>query len=175
MGLLSARGAMDARLRSVLIGGTAADLKNVGKAQKTILGVLEPRERLIFVVADTHSGFVWAFTDQRLLETQGRFISYGLPVSKIAEATVRYAPAKDGDVQYFCEVSWRGGPLRSESSGRVNSNGFLLLERINGEDEVRRITALIDARLAEAAAAPQAPNSAADGPQNIADTAVDGD
>ena len=155
MGLFSSAARVDSRLRSVLIGGTQEDLKRVRKAQDAILSALKPEERLIFVVADTHFGFVWAFTDQRLLETQGRSVSYDLALSKIAETELRHAVwTSPEDVRYCCFVHWRGGQLRA-LSGHVNSNGFLMLERVNGEDEARRIAELIDASLAESGPAPQ--------------------
>src|ERR1700733_1207033 len=89
MGLFSAPAPVNPKLSSVLIGGTPADLKKVSKAQDAILGALKPQEQLIFVVASTNKGDVWAFTDQRLLEAQGK-ISYDLSLSKIAETKVQY-------------------------------------------------------------------------------------
>ncbi len=173
MGLFSAPGAVDPRLGSVLIGGTSADLKKIGKAQDAILSVLKPHERLIFVAADTNSSGVWAFTDQRLLETSGKSLSHDLPLSKIANTKVQYiAMTNQRDVRYFCSVYWLGGPLRG-LSGYVNSNGFLMLERFNGEDEVQRIAALIDARLAEPASAPQAPAPSANWSASGAKGALD--
>jgi len=147
MGLFSAPAPVNPKLSSVLIGGTPADLKKVSKAQDAILGALKPQEQLIFVVASTNKGDVWAFTDQRLLEAQGK-ISYDLSLSKIAETKVQYKMMPNHrDVYYYCSVYWRGGPLRSQS-GYMRGNGFLMLERFNGEDDVQRIAALIDAQLA---------------------------
>jgi hypothetical protein len=164
---------VDSKLGSGLIGGTSADLKKIGKAQDAILRVLKPHEKLIFVAADTNSSGVWAFTDQRLLETLGKSLSHDLPLLKIANTKVKYmVMANRRDVRYYCSVYWLGGPLR-DSWGNVNSNGFLMLERFNGEDEVQRIAALIDARLAEPASAPQAPAPAANGPASGTKGALD--
>lgn len=149
MGLFSAPAAVDPMLSSVLIGGTPADLKKVGKAQNAILGALKPNERLIFVAASTGSvggSSVWAFTDQRLLETFGKGLNYDLPLSKIANTTLKYR-ARGRDVDYWCYVYWRGGPLRGVE-GNVNDNGFLVLERLNAEDEIDRVALLINTALA---------------------------
>lgn len=176
MGLFSTPAPVDPKLSSVLIGGTPADLKKVGKAQGAILGALKPHERLIFVVACTNFGNVWALTDQRLLEAQGRSIDYDLSLSKIAETKIKYnVMANHRDVHYYCSVYWHGGPLRA-LSGHVNSNGFLMLERFNGEDEVQRIAALIDAGLTGAASAPhQVPATAANGSASGARGTLDED
>lgn len=148
MGLFSASEAVDPELSSVLIGGTSADLKKIGKAQLAILSALKDQEQLIFVAADTDLSRVWAFTDQRLLETSGKSLSYDLPLSKIANTKVQYnVMTNHRDIRYFCSVHWLGGPLRGVS-GYVNNNGFLMLERFNGEDEVQQIAALMDAKLA---------------------------
>lgn len=150
MGLFSsAPVAVEPKLSSVLIGGKPADLKRVAKAQPAILEALRPGEQLIFVVAsdDSIGSNVWALTDQRLLQVSGRKLDYDLPLSKIAETRIKYiAMSNHRDVRYFCNVYWRPGPFRAVS-GFVNTNGFLMLERFNGEDEIQRIVSLIDARL----------------------------
>jgi hypothetical protein len=148
VGLFSAPATVDRKLGSVLIGGTAADLKKIGKAQDAILNALRPQERLIFVAADTSESTVWAFTDQRLLQTLGKWLTYDLPLYKIANTKVQYmVMANHRDVRYYCYVYWQPGPLRRLDGG-VNDNGFLGLQRFNGEDEVQRMAALIDAGLA---------------------------
>jgi hypothetical protein len=140
---------VDPRLEAVLIGRTSSDLKAVAKAQAGILAALAPDERIIFVSASELSpSSVWMFTDRRLLESSGKHVSYDLPISRIAETNVRYTVMVGGrSVRYIGEVRWSGGPLRTVDGKFANDNGFLLLDRMNGEVEVRRIISLVDANL----------------------------
>jgi hypothetical protein len=165
MGLFGTGARVDSRLGPVLIGGTPEDVRRIGKSQGAVLGVLRPAEQLIFVAADTHSGFVWALTDQRLLEACGKSVAYDLALSEISGTEVRHVTLPgDRDVRWCCFVYWRGEALQA-LSGMVNRNGFLMLERSGGQDEIRRMAALIEARVADVASAPPVSGPAAEPPR----------
>lgn len=147
MGLFSTP-EIDKRISPALIGDSPSDLKKVGRAQAAILSALAPDERVIFVSADTSNSTVWTFTDRRLLESQGKHVSYALPTVRIANTETRYMVLTNGrDVRYFVHVVWTGGPLRTVDRKFANSNGFLALERLNGEEDVRQIRSLISLEL----------------------------
>jgi hypothetical protein len=151
MGLFGSAGPLDSKLSSVVIGEAPADLKHIGKAQGAILGALQHEERLSFVATSNEGGsVVWAFTDQRLLQISGKAVDYELPVSRISRVEARYGTAYGKHVRYVCSVHWHGGPLKSLTiKNYVHPNDSLVLIRMDGEAEISRVAALIEARIAE--------------------------